>query len=174
MWYVGPAKAQISLRIHAVWSEPLLVAWIFYDCYASDWFGVSKLKRRLHKLVWDFTCQNATLLEITCLCSFCFFWCLILFASIINGFTMVKPDIHVSRFENGENGVRRSGSILFSNSLVYIFVKVNPLFLVWFDFLYVTVNSYGHVEMVSSPNYTFSWASLTRQLTSTLCTYFCL
>ena len=34
MWYVRPAKPQISLRIHvrAVWSEPLLVAWIFYEC----------------------------------------------------------------------------------------------------------------------------------------------
>ena len=32
MWYVQPAKTQISLRIRAVWSEPLLVAWIFYDC----------------------------------------------------------------------------------------------------------------------------------------------
>ena len=28
MWYVRPAKPQISLRICAVWSEPLLVAWI--------------------------------------------------------------------------------------------------------------------------------------------------
>ena len=32
MWYVRQAKVQISLRIRAVWSEPLLVAWIFYDC----------------------------------------------------------------------------------------------------------------------------------------------
>ena len=32
MWYVRPAKAQTSLRIRAVWSEHLLVAWIFYDC----------------------------------------------------------------------------------------------------------------------------------------------
>ena len=31
MWYVRPAKPQLSLRIRAVWSEPLLVAWIFYD-----------------------------------------------------------------------------------------------------------------------------------------------
>ena len=31
-------------------------------------------------------------------------------------------------------------------------------------FLYVSVNSYGHVETVSSPNHTFSWASLTKQL----------
>ena len=71
MWYVRPAKTQISLRIHAVCSEPLLVAWIFYACYATYWtlFGVSKLKRRLHRLVWVYTCQNDTLLEITCRCS---------------------------------------------------------------------------------------------------------
>ena len=68
MWYVRPAKPQISLRIRAVWSEPLLVAWVFYDCLATDWtpFGVHKLLRRLHRLIWVYTCQNATLLEITC------------------------------------------------------------------------------------------------------------
>ena len=68
MWYVRPAKPQISLRIRAVWSEPLLVAWIFYECQATDWtsFVVSQLKMRLHRPVWDYTCQNATLLEITC------------------------------------------------------------------------------------------------------------
>ena len=72
MWYVRPAKPQISLRIRAVWSEPLLVAWIFYECKATDRkpFGVSKLKRRLHRLVWVYNCQNATLLEITCHGSF--------------------------------------------------------------------------------------------------------
>ena len=32
MRYVRPAKPQISLRIRAVWSEPSLVAWVFYDC----------------------------------------------------------------------------------------------------------------------------------------------
>ena len=32
MWYVRPAKPQISLRIRAVWSEPLLAAWIVYEC----------------------------------------------------------------------------------------------------------------------------------------------
>ena len=68
MWYVGPAKPQISLRIRAVWSEPLLVTWIFYDFKATarTAFGVSKFNRRLHRLVWVYTCQNATLLEITC------------------------------------------------------------------------------------------------------------
>ena len=44
---------QISLRIRAVWSEPLLVAWVFYECLATDRtsFGVSKRKRMLHRLV---------------------------------------------------------------------------------------------------------------------------
>ena len=52
MWYVRLAKPQISLTP----------------------FGVSKLKRGLHRLVWIYTCQYATLLEITlsrfiCLCT---------------------------------------------------------------------------------------------------------
>ena len=68
MWYVRPAKAQISLRIRAVWSEPLLVALIFYECQAVDRisFGVSKLNRRLQRLVWVYICQNVKLLEISC------------------------------------------------------------------------------------------------------------
>ena len=32
MRYKRPAKPQISLRICAVWSELLLVAWVLYDC----------------------------------------------------------------------------------------------------------------------------------------------
>ena len=63
MWYV---------QICPVWSEPLLVPWIFYDRLANDWtsFGISKLNRRFHMLIWVYTCQNATLLEITC-CGSC-------------------------------------------------------------------------------------------------------
>ena len=34
------------------------------------------------------------------------------------------------------------------------------------------VNSFGHCGTVSSPNHIFSWASLNKRLTSTLCTYF--
>ena len=51
---VRPAKPQTSMLICAVWSEPLLVARIFYDCKATDWtsFWVCKLKLRLHRLVW--------------------------------------------------------------------------------------------------------------------------
>ena len=36
MWYVRPAKPQTSLRIRAVWSEPLLVYWIFYEYLAEQ------------------------------------------------------------------------------------------------------------------------------------------
>ena len=34
------------------------------------------------------------------------------------------------------------------------------------------VNSYGHCWTVSSPNHTFSWASLNKRVTSNSCTYF--
>ena len=43
----------------------------------------------------------------------------------------------------------------------------------WLRFC-IPVNSYGHVEMISSPKHTFSWASLTKHLTSTVWTYFLL
>ena len=68
MWYVRPAKPQITLRIQAVWSESLLVAWIFCECKATDWtsFGVFKLLSGLHRLICVYTFQNTTLLEITC------------------------------------------------------------------------------------------------------------
>ena len=68
MWYVRSAKSQTSLRICAVWSELLLWAWIFYDCKATyqTAFPVSKLKKRLHRLLWVSTCQNSTLFEIAC------------------------------------------------------------------------------------------------------------
>ena len=62
------AKAETSLRIRAVWSELLLVARIFHDSKATDriLFGVSKLKRRQHRLVWVLTCQNDTVLRLIC------------------------------------------------------------------------------------------------------------
>ena len=68
MWYVRQANPQISLRVRAVWSEPLLVAWVFYDCYTTDWtsFGISNVKRKLRRLVRVYTCQNVKLLEISC------------------------------------------------------------------------------------------------------------
>ena len=51
---------------------------------ATDWtpFGVSKLKRRLQKLAQVYTCQNATLVEISCSGS-------IIISNFIGGFQMV-------------------------------------------------------------------------------------
>ena len=68
MWYLRPLKTQISLHIRAYWSESLLGSWIVYDSKATDRtsFEVSMLKRRLHRIAWVYTCQNATLLETTC------------------------------------------------------------------------------------------------------------
>ena len=47
LWYVQPAKFQTSLHISAVWSELLLVAWVFYECKATNWtsVGISKFKK---------------------------------------------------------------------------------------------------------------------------------
>ena len=61
--------------------------------------------------------------------------------------------------------VERSGEEILEQSVSVI---------VWLFVLMLTsqVNSYGHGETVSSPNHTFSWASLNKQLTSTLRTYF--
>ena len=39
--------------------------------------------------------------------------------------------------------------------------------------LHVPVNSYGLVEMVSSPNHTFSWANLIKQLVQRAHTFSC-
>ena len=36
MWYVRRAEPQISLRIRAVWSEPLLVVGIFFEYLAAS------------------------------------------------------------------------------------------------------------------------------------------
>ena len=67
MLNVRPAKPQISLRRRAVWSEHLLVDWIFCDCKATNWTSlvIPNLKTRLHRLLRVYSCQNATLLEIT-------------------------------------------------------------------------------------------------------------
>ena len=43
--------------------ENLPIRALFLRCAS---FGVSQLKRRLQRFVWVYTCQNATLLEITC------------------------------------------------------------------------------------------------------------
>ena len=60
------------------------------------------------------------------------------------------------------------------DSAIVVLVSIEELFALFlFVLLFMSqVNSYGHGGRVSSPNHTFSWASLNKQLTSTLCTYF--
>ena len=67
MWYVRPAKAQTSLRIRVASDQSLCSSLEFaMSVKLLTSFGVSKLKRRLHMLVCVYTCQNTTVLEITC------------------------------------------------------------------------------------------------------------
>ena len=60
-----------------------------------------------------------------------------------------------------------------SLSLLYCLVcSLQPCFVCLFCCFTSQVNSYGHGGTVSSPNHTFSWAGLNKQLTSNSCTYF--
>ena len=56
-----PAQTRSLIRAFA---SRLSILW----CLATDRTSIiaSKLKRKLHRLVWVYTCQNATLLDITC------------------------------------------------------------------------------------------------------------
>ena len=56
-----PAHTRSLVRAFASRSNIIIVL-----SYWLNLFGVSKFKSRLHMLVWVYTCQNATLLEITC------------------------------------------------------------------------------------------------------------
>ena len=60
------------------------------------------------------------------------------------------------------------GSSALSHIIIQIFMlPKGEAYRCLFGFgFYIPVNSYGHVETVSSPNYTFSWASLTKPITS--------
>ena len=55
------------------------------------------------------------------------------------------------------------------NQVRYLFI-LQFLFVCLFCCFTSQVNSYGHGGTVSLSNHTFSWASLNKQLTSTLCT----
>ena len=56
-----PAHTRSLVRAFASRSNIILVLSFWLNL-----FGVSKLERRLNMLVWVYTCQNATLLEIEC------------------------------------------------------------------------------------------------------------
>ena len=66
VWY----RARIELATPGSAVRHASVARHVTDCATRPRFGLSKLKRRLHRLVWVYSFQNATLLEITCRGSF--------------------------------------------------------------------------------------------------------
>ena len=66
MWYVRPAKSQISLRIRAFASRLSKCSMIVKLLIEHH----LEFNRRLQRLVRVYTCQNATLLEISCTGSF--------------------------------------------------------------------------------------------------------
>ena len=76
MWYVRPAKAQtiLSSLIRAFFSLEYSMTVMLLTAHHLEF---QSLKRGLHKLVGVYTCQNATLLEISCHASFSmpFFLC---------------------------------------------------------------------------------------------------
>ena len=126
MWYVRPAKAQTRLRIRAVWSEPLIVAWIFYACKATDWtpFRISKLKRRLHRLVWVYTCQNATFLVITCRGPYCYFGKCCRFHCLWNGCMFRWGCLVFFLVWQSTSRGRESRLVFLSHSSSYMFVSM--------------------------------------------------
>ena len=69
-------------------------------------------------------------------------------------------------------------TVILSTSMSKFFTKVNfqfftRIFCCFFFCCFTShVNSYGHCGTVSSLNHTFSWAGLSKRLTSNLCTYF--
>ena len=60
-----PAHTRSLIRAFA---SRMNIKWVL--SYWPNIIWVSKLKKRLHRLVWVYTCQNATFLEITCRRSF--------------------------------------------------------------------------------------------------------
>ena len=70
IWYVRPGMAQTSLRIQQTDQS---LCWSLKYSMTVKLLTEPKLKRRLHRLVWIYTCQNTTLLEIMCLGSI-FLW----------------------------------------------------------------------------------------------------
>ena len=68
MWYVHRAKAQIRLRICAVWSETLLDAWILYECKATDWtpFEAAQAHVSLHLSKYHIVGNHMPRLKFQC------------------------------------------------------------------------------------------------------------
>ena len=62
----GSDQPARTLSLIRAFASRLNILWVLRYLLNMIDFGVSKLRRRLHRLVWIYTCQDTTLLEITC------------------------------------------------------------------------------------------------------------
>ena len=102
MWYVRPAKPQISLSLIRAFASRLNILLLL-----GYWLNIlwsSMPIRRLHRLVRVYTCQNATLLEITCHGSFYFstekWQCFLLFIRNISLSSQVLRFVLITKLRN--------------------------------------------------------------------------
>ena len=66
-WHVRPAKTQISLGIHPVWSESSLSAWRKLGSLATHWKHSENSDQtgRMPRLIWVFTGRTVILLVLS-------------------------------------------------------------------------------------------------------------
>ena len=118
MWYVRPAKAQTSLRICAVWSEPLLVAWIFYECSKL----LTQHDLEFLSLTGCFTGSNeSTLVHLTGAHARKFVSLYTIFTKIIFNMFIIKANLHMTY------SPKLSAHILMIVRVHTIFTKVHTI-----------------------------------------------
>ena len=67
-WHVRPAKPQISLGIHPVWSVSLLSIWRKLGSLATHWVHSEESDQtgRMPRLIWVFAGRTVILLVLSC------------------------------------------------------------------------------------------------------------
>ena len=129
-------------------------------------FGISKLKRRLQRLIWVYTCQNPTLLEITCQGSFKLesinIW-------TIYGWLPLDIWMHVQSGDRGQNLVFYEKSKSIGHWGVY--VPLRALFLVWIITIF-SIENWGSIWLQSNLSWKIAASLRHIQLSSvSLCKY---
>ena len=89
----------------------LNILWLL--SYRPTSFGVSKLKKRLHRLVWVYLCQKASLLEITC-CGSNFIWSRL--SQINNHAQCLSIQNHQRNNQSGPQGFAKNSGLILSLS----------------------------------------------------------
>ena len=140
---VRPAKTQISLGIHPVWSESSLTAWRKHGSLATHWAHSEDSDQTGHppSLIWVFAGRTGHFVR------FVTGWLNYYYRSVITrlwqAYFHIKPHI-IPQKDVSALGL---GLILLSSGWYGIWYHV--LFYLFDLWLYVPVNNYGHVETVS-------------------------